>query len=145
MVFYRYGMLLLVKPSYCPLYGRSKSWKGTEKSWIEFIYSKVTARAMPQLCDNFDLYKAASWNNILAAGKASVKFDSKSRASVKELQEIILRGKIYRNYPLAIHQGSGLENAAFYRSGTYCLVYVDTKCFFQKTSVPLFLCSSTGQ
>ena len=77
---------------------------------------------MPQLCDNFDLYKAASWNNILAAGKASVKFDSKSRASVKELREIILRGKIYRNYPLAIHQGSALENAAFYRSGTYCLV-----------------------
>ena len=98
-----------------------KAEKVQRREMMEFIYSKVTAGTIPQLSDNFDLYKAASWNNILAAGKASVKFDSKSRASVKQLQEIMLRGKIYRNYALTIHQGGAFENAAVYRSGAYCL------------------------
>ena len=98
-----------------------KAEKVQRREMMEFIYSKVTARAMPQMCDNFDLYKAGSWNNILAAGKASVKFDSKSHVSVSELQEIMLRGKKFRNYPLSIHQGSALENAAVYHSGIYCL------------------------
>ena len=98
-----------------------KAEKVQRREIMEFIYSKVTAGAIPQLSDNFDLYKAASWNNTLAAGKASVKFDSKSRASVKELQEIMLRGKIYRIYPSATHQRSALKNAAVCYSGTYCL------------------------
>ena len=99
-----------------------KAEKVQRREMMEFIYSKVTARAMPQMCDNFDLYKAGSWNNILAAGKASVKFDSKSHpVSVSELQETMLRGKKFRNYPLSIHQGSALENAAVYCSGIYSL------------------------
>ena len=95
--------------------------KVQRQEMMEFIYSKVTAGPIPQLFDNFDLYQAASWNNVSAAGKASVKFDSKSRASVKQLQEIMLRGKIYRNYALTIHQGGAFENAAVYCSGAYCL------------------------
>ena len=91
-----------------------KAEKVQRREMMEFINSKVTAGAIPQLSENFDLYKVASWNNI-AAGKASVKFDSKSRVSMKELQEIMLRGKIYTKHPLAIHQGNALENAAVYR------------------------------
>ena len=94
-----------------------KAEKVQRREMMEFIYSKVTAGAIPRLSDNFDLYKIASWNNILAAGKASVKFDSKSCASVKELQEIMLRGKIYRNY-----KGVHLKmQQLIVRSGTYCL------------------------
>ena len=98
-----------------------KAEKVQRREMMEFTYSKVTDRPIPQLSDNFDLYKAASLNIILSVGKTSMKFDSDSHASVKELQEIIQRGKIYRNYPLVIHQGSALENAAVYHSGTYCL------------------------
>ena len=48
-----------------------KAEKVQRQEMMEFIYSKVTARAIPQLSDNFDLYKAASWNIILSVGKAS--------------------------------------------------------------------------
>ena len=52
-----------------------------KREMMDFIYSKVTARSTTQLCVDFDQYKAAGWNNILDVAKASVKFDSKSRAS----------------------------------------------------------------
>ena len=49
-----------------------KAEKMQRREMMEFIYSKVTAGAIPQLSDNFDLYKVASCNKILA-GYNSIK------------------------------------------------------------------------
>ena len=80
-----------------------------KRELMQFISSKISQGATPNLSEDLGQNRKVSWKNILDVGEACLKLDQKSRASTKDLKEIMQRGKVCKAYPLGNHQGSALE------------------------------------
>ena len=86
---------------------------------MQFISLKISQDAIPKLSKDLSQYRKVSWKDILDVGEACLKLDPKSRASTKDLTEMMQRGKVYKSYPLGNHQGSALEDVSPFVLGKF--------------------------
>ena len=86
---------------------------------MQFISLKISQDAIPKLSKDLSQYRKVSWKDILDVGEACLKLDPKSRASTKDLREMMQRGEVYKAYPLGNHQGSTLEDVSPFVLGKF--------------------------
>ena len=81
-----------------------------KRELMQFISLKIFQGAMLKLSKDLSQYRKVIWKDILDVGEACLKLDPKSRASTKDLRDMMQTGKVYKAYQLGNYHGSALED-----------------------------------
>lgn len=101
----------LVNPNLKVPFFKEARETGNVRNWQNFLIEKVSSGSIPSGENSYDHLKATSWIQVNEAFKLGIQKKADKRPSLQDLDCILKKTNDSSSYPLAVHQGTALENA----------------------------------